>query len=384
MVSILTGLIFLLLLCYVALLLQYKKWFSRLREFHMDKPVQGSNVRFSIVIPARDEEENIGACLQSILDNDFPLAQYEIIVIDDFSTDATAAIVQDFSKQYLNVCLLHMSELIPNAAQLNSYKKKAIELAIGKSNGDWIVTTDADCTVGKKWLSSFADYIGQTDIVFVAAPVKFSNDGHFISIFQCLDFLSLQGITAASVSAGFHSMCNGANLCYKKTAFWDVEGFKGVDQLASGDDMFLMHKIQRKFPGKIGYLFSPNAIVSTLPMPDVKSFLNQRIRWASKADSYQDKKIIVVLAGVYLLNLMLLVGFIACFFYPPFILTWLFFIVVKIVFEMYFLVPVARFYNSRALMAYFPLMEIPHILYTVLAGFLGKFGKYQWKGRVVK
>lgn len=384
MISFFTGFLFVILVSYVALLLQYKKWFSHLREFQMKMPFSNFNIQFSIVIPARDEEENIAACLQSILENEYPLSQYEIIVIDDFSTDKTANIVKAFEREYLNVRLLHMSELIPNAMQLNSYKKKAIELAIGKASGDWIITTDADCVVGKKWLNSFADYIEQTQNVFVAAPVKFSNNGSFISIFQSLDFLSLQGITAASVSAGFHSMCNGANLCYKKSAFYEVEGFKGVDQLASGDDMFLMHKMQKAFPGKIGYLFSRDAIVSTLPMSDVKSFLNQRIRWASKADSYQDKKIITVLAGVYLLNLLLLIGFLLCFFFPKFILTWLGFMAIKILFEMIFLMPVARFYGSSALMMYFPFMEAPHIAYTVLAGFLGKFGKYQWKGRTVK
>lgn len=384
MVSFFSGLIFFLLLCYVVLLLQYKKWFLHLKEFHPSKKYLTGNIQFSIIIPARDEEENIQACLQSILENDYPLNSYEVIVIDDFSTDKTPEIVRQFAKKYLNVRLIKMSELIPNAAQLNSYKKKAIELAIGKSMGDWIVTTDADCVVGKDWLSSFASYIEQSGNVFVAAPVRFSNDGSFISIFQSLDFLSLQGITAASVSAGFHSMCNGANLCYKKSAFFDVEGFKGVDHLASGDDMFLMHKIQKAFPGKIGYLFSRASIVTTKPMPDVKSFLNQRIRWASKADSYQDKRIIVVLAGVYLINVTLFVGFFGCFFYPPFILVWIVAMAIKIIFEIYFLVPVARFYNSSKLLTYFPLMEFPHIIYTVLAGFLGKFGKYQWKGRTVK
>lgn len=382
MLSFFTGLVALTLLGYVVLLLQYKKWFSQLKEFHIGKTV--SNISFSIVIPARNEAGNIGKCLQSILANDYPLADYEIVVIDDFSTDETANIVKSIARQYLNVRLLHMNELIPNAVQLNSYKKKAIELAIGKATGDWIITTDADCTVGTRWLSSFANYIEQSGNVFVAAPVRFTNDGSFLGIFQCLDFLTLQGITAASVSAGFHSMCNGANLCYKKDAFYKVDGFKGVDQLASGDDMFLMHKIQKAFPGKIGYLFNRDVIVSTLPMPDVKSFLNQRIRWASKADSYQDKGIILVLAGVYLLNVLLLAGFIVCFFYPPFILTWLGLMAIKIIFEMLFLMPVSKFYGEKGLMAYFPLMELPHVLYTVLAGFLGKFGKYQWKGRTVK
>ena len=141
----------------------------------------------------------------------------------------------------------------------------------------------------------------------VAAPVKFVNNGSFISVFQSLDFISLQGITAASVSAGFHSMCNGANLAYSKEAFYSVNGFKGVDDVASGDDMLLMHKIKDKYPTQIGYLFHVNAIVETLPMQGWKSFINQRIRWASKASDYSDKKISLVLLLVYVFNLVLLI-----------------------------------------------------------------------------
>lgn len=111
-------------------------------------------------------------------------------------------------------------------------------------------------------------------------------------MFQYIDFVSLQGITAASVSAGFHAMCNGANLAYRKDVFYRVNGFKGIDNIASGDDMLLMNKIKHEFPNAIGFLFSKDAIVSTSPMPDWKAFFNQRIRWASKADKYKDKTVL--------------------------------------------------------------------------------------------
>src|SRR5207244_3009584 len=98
-------------------------------------------------------------------------------------------------------------------------KKKAIELAINESKGEWIVTTDADCIVPIDWLINLASFIQVNDSVFVAAPVKVMDTGTFVSRFQCLDFMSLQGVTAASVSAGFHTMCNGANLAYQKKVF---------------------------------------------------------------------------------------------------------------------------------------------------------------------
>jgi len=212
----------------------------------------------------------------------------------------------------------------------------------------------------------------------------FAKNGSFISIFQCLDFISLQGITAASVSAGFHSMCNGANLAYSKAAFTAVNGFKGVDAIASGDDMLLMHKIQKQFPGKIGYLFTPGAIVLTAPMPDWKSFINQRIRWASKATSYQDKRIFWVLLLVYLFNVYLLVLPFVAIFYPPFFAYWLLLLLGKTVCELGFMKPVSRFFSLGKILWWFPVMQPFHILYTVVSGWLGKFGKYEWKRRIVK
>jgi len=179
-------------------------------------------------------------CLQSILQNNYPPSLFEIIVADDFSTDKTAEIVESFCKEYSNVKLLRMQDKI--SYKINSYKKKAIETGIAESSFEWIVTTDADCLVSSEWLSLLDAYIQKTHSLFVAAPVMFISTKSFLGIFQSLDFISLQGITAASVSAGIHSMCNGANLAYEKKTFYAVNGFAGIDNIASGDDMLLMQK----------------------------------------------------------------------------------------------------------------------------------------------
>ena len=102
-------------------------------------------------------------------------------------------------------------------------------------------------------------------------------------------------------------MCNGANLAYTKKAFTEVGGFTGIDNIASGDDMLLMHKIYKLYPDKVMFLKSKDAIVQTAPVNSVKDFFNQRIRWASKADKYDDKRIFVVLLLVYVVNVLLLV-----------------------------------------------------------------------------
>lgn len=380
-VYLLVGLTTVLFIPYATILLFYRKWFLQLKPFSIPgafRPLE----KFSIIIPARNEEENIGACLHSILSQNYPPSLFEIIVVDDFSTDHTASVVEKLQHQYTNLKLINLSRELEGKS-LNAYKKKAIEIGIGNSTGDWIVTTDADCFVTKNWLSSFAAFIQQQQPVFVAAPVVFVNSGTILSTFQYIDFATMQGITAASVSVGFHSMCNGANLAYRKDAFYKVNGFAGIDTIASGDDMLLMNKIKLQFPSKIAFLFSKDAIVSTTPMPDWKSFFNQRIRWASKADKYKDKSIFGVLVLVYLYNLLLFAMPFFAFIQIKIFVYWLILIAAKTIVELLFITPVMRFFGQSFLWQ-FPLFQPLHIIYMVIAGWLGKFGNYQWKGRKVK
>jgi cellulose synthase/poly-beta-1,6-N-acetylglucosamine synthase-like glycosyltransferase len=366
---------------YCALIFNYQRWFFKLKQF-IPSAQMHTGTGFSIIIPARNEEKNIANCVNSILQNNYPEDLFEIIVVDDFSEDRTAEIVQKLQSKYFNIKLIQLKNIVDG--EINSYKKKAIETAIDSASNEWIITTDADCEVKSEWLNLFDKYIQQTNSVFIAAPVMFKNDDSFLSVFQCLDFISLQGITAASVSAGFLSMCNGANLAYKKSAFYEVNGFKGVDNIASGDDMLLMHKIKLKFPKQIGYLFHSNAIVSTLPADSWKNFFNQRIRWASKATNYDDKRIFLVLLLVYFFNLYLLVLPFLAFYDVFFLKFWLILLAAKTICELGFMFPVAKFFSLKTNLQWFPLMQPFHIFYTVVSGFLGKFGKYEWKGRSVK
>jgi len=370
-----------LLACYAILIHLYRTWFRKLKHFKAGTFDPATS--FTVIIPARNEEAAIADCILSILQNNYPSILFEVMVIDDHSTDRTPQIVEELAKIYNNLKLIRLADEL-KGKQLNSYKKKAIEIAISYATKDWIVTTDADCEVTRFWLQNFDAYIQTEQPVFVAAPVMFKNTGTFVGIFQCLDFISLQGITAASVSAGFHSMCNGANLAYKKASFYEVGGFKGIDNIASGDDMLLMHKMHIKYPKRIGYLFSKEATVITDPMHDWKSFFNQRIRWASKAEAYDDFRIKGVLLFVYSLNFLLLLLPVLAIWNINILWYWLALVMLKTFSEFTFMYFVSLFFGLEKLLVWFALMQPMHIFYTVIAGFLGKFGKYQWKGRTVK
>jgi hypothetical protein len=193
----------------------------------------------------------------------------------------------------------------------------------------------------------------------------------------------LQGITAASVFKNFHTMCNGANLAYTKAAFHKVGGFTGIDNIASGDDMLLMHKIQTNFPNQIKYLKSKQSMVHTLTVPNWKSFFAQRIRWSSKASHYNDKKMLYTLMLVYFLYVFTLLQLMSLFFAPQNTLWVLIFLGVKSIVEYWFLTPVLQFYNQTEIKKLFWLCIPFHIVYVVIAGWFGKFGKVQWKQRTI-
>jgi cellulose synthase/poly-beta-1,6-N-acetylglucosamine synthase-like glycosyltransferase len=371
-----------LTIMYAIILMAYRFWFGKMQLFQFNQiealsPGQ-SSTQFTVIIPARNEAANIKACVDSILNQDYPADAFEIIVIDDFSEDDTAFIVTALSQQYSQVRLIQLADHCKEGETL-AYKKKAIEIAVAEAKGDWILTTDADCIVPQKWLLLYNAYIQEHQPCFVAAPVMFIKTAGILNQFQVLDFLALQGITAAAVGAGKHSMSNGANLGFEKTAFIAVGGYQGVDHIASGDDMFLMHKMKQTLHKPVGYLFHPDAIVLTAAMDTWKSFIMQRIRWASKARYYDDRSITMVLTLVYFFNLsFVLLAFMGSW------STLLIALAFKTFFELFFLDPVAKFFKMQPELKYFVFYQPIHIVYNIAAGLFGQLKTYSWKGRKVK
>lgn len=366
----------------------YRKSWKAIPAFEIPENTNHNLPFISIIIAARNEEKNIGKCIQSIIAQTYPADKFEIIITDDHSTDQTVSVIESFQRE--NITILHLADFILGE-KINSYKKKSIDTALQFAKGELIVTTDADCIAPKKWLETLAHFYQQKSPVFVALPVNFNSSSpddflfkKLFKIFQSLDFMTLQGITGASVFKKVHAMCNGANLAYKKEVFFKMGGFEGIDQLASGDDMLLMQKIQARYPDEIAFLKSKEVIVNTQPAETIKDFMNQRIRWASKAGYYTDKKITAVLLLVYLLNAWLLILGICSFFSLNALYLFLVSLLIKTLAEIFFLFPVAKFFEKQKQLWWFLPAQPFHILYTVIAGGLGRFGSYQWKGRKVK
>ncbi len=215
----------LLLTAYAILMLLYRKGWYTYSGNNTIAPSQDQLPKISVLIPARNEEENIYKCIQSIICNKYPAALLEVILIDDFSTDKTAELAEGLLQNGRGT-VLRLHDYLSSEERINSFKKKALEIAIGEASGDWIVTTDADCKVPEYWLSHLATAMQQKEVQFIAAPVTFVpfSKKNLLYYFQSLDFMTMQGITAAGMQMNMGNMCNGATLAFRQAAFYEVEG----------------------------------------------------------------------------------------------------------------------------------------------------------------
>jgi poly-beta-1,6-N-acetyl-D-glucosamine synthase len=367
--------IFVLLLCsigYIALFGLYIKGWQAVDEEKTSGQHQ-CKTSITVIMPARNEEALIAKAIDSILLQQYD-ATFELIVINDHSTDATQQICESYGNR---IRLINLTETVASGA----YKKRAITDAIEIANGTLIITTDADTNRGVLWLQSIAQYYEQHNCKMIAGPVNYFSEKGWLNKFQVIDFLCMQGVTAASLQFKFNSTCNGANLAYTKKAFETVGGFTGIDHIASGDDMLLLHKIEQAYPNGVHYLKNKNAIVSTYAMPSVASFFQQRIRWASKAKYYTDKRVSTVLALVWLYNVLMLAQFFLLYKSLFSLSAGIIYFGIKIIVEQVLLKEVAAFFGHKNLRLWHVVLQPVHIIYIVSAGILGLVKKYDWKGR---
>ncbi|MBT29671.1 MAG: glycosyl transferase family 2, partial [Thalassobius sp.] len=330
----------------------------------------------TVIIPARNESENIGNLLQDLLQQTY--SNFQIIVVDDNSEDNTYSKVEKLSKQFHND--FKLLRLERNTSQ-STGKKAAINYGIEKATGKYIITTDADCRVEKDWLKALAQYISQTNAKLISAPVTFYKEETLFEKIQTVEFMSLIGAGAAFMHIKKPNMCNGANICYEKQAFYEVGGFKGNEHLASGDDEFLMHKISSKYPDKVKFLKAKEAIVRTKALPDFKAFFNQRKRWGSKWSHYKKISPKLVAVTVFGFHLVFCAVFISWIIGLISIETLLAVFLTKLFSEFLFIGPLLSFAGHRNKILLIPLVAALHPFYIVLFGLAGNFGSYTWKDR---
>jgi len=372
-----------LALIYAALMLLYILGWHRLPSITVT-PHFTPNQFFTVVVPARNEQQNIEKCINSIAKQNYPSNLFEVIVVNDHSEDETLAILKQLKKQYAWLNIINLADYVADETKQNSFKKLAIHLAIQQAKGDIIATTDADCEVPQNWLRNFAYVFKTKKAQFVTGPVKFTYKNNWLQKFQTLDFAGMMCVTGASLHWRISYMSNGANLAYKKEVYKEVKGFEGIDHIASGDDLLLMEKIVSKYPNDIYFLKSKMAIVKTKALDNLKSFFNQRVRWASKSKQYQNLGIKLILSLVYLFNFLVLFGLPLVLVQLMSVKLWIAAFLIKIVADFAFLRAICGFFDERQLLRGFFQSQLLHLIYIVSVGLWGNWAKYQWKGRKVR
>ncbi|MBD2755091.1 glycosyltransferase [Spirosoma validum] len=334
--------------------------------------------RITVVIPVRNEANTISQLLDDLSQQTYP--NFEVIVADDSSTDATLSIVQ----QYVPRAPYALRPLPLSNEHTASPKKRAITQSIALATGDLILTTDGDCRVGPGWLTAFATCHVQTGAKLISGPVTFTTEQTIFDSLQIVEFSSLIGTGACTMTLGFPTMCNGANLCYVNEVFAEVGGFAGVDHLASGDDEFLMHKIADRYPYGVQFLKNPDAIVRTQPHHSWRAFYNQRKRWASKWRAYNSILPSLLAVFVFLSNA------------APVIAVWgwwlgflngnvtLVVIGLKAIPEFLFLRQVLVFLQKKSSVGIIPLTQLIYPIYVLFFGLVAQGKGYVWKGRTLR
>lgn len=340
-------------------------------------------VFISVLVPARNEAGAIGGCLDALFRQSYPQSAYEVIVIDDYSADSTPEIVRRYQRPGLR--LIKLAEHLPDPPS-GAFKKKALATGIAQARGALIVTTDADCVAPPDWLSMIASHYREKKPAFIAGPVGFHHEGNELACFQSLDYLGAMVLTGAGIRAGWMHLANGANLAFPKTVFEEVGGYTGIDHLASGDDMLLLHKIAGRYPTRVSFLKSSAALVRTEAKSGWRAFLQQRLRWATKSSAYQEWQVTAVLALVFFLCWAILLSPLLLLFYGaqaaliPVIL-----LGAKILADYRLLREGSRFFGRPELMRHFWVSQALHIVYIAFIGLLANLVKeYEWKGRRVR
>lgn len=366
------GLAILLSVLYVLLIIYVLHGWKHVKNSFV---ADSTALNISIIIPIKNEAKNIEACIESIIQNIHFTGQYEIIVVDDQSTDSTLEVLSAIKNPHLKVLSLITEK----------GKKNALTYGINNAKFDTIVALDGDCIVPNQWLALIASSFFNEGADVVVGSVKIIKVDNTISRYERYDTAAMMAVTANGIYHKNYFLANGANLAFKKEVFINVNGFEGNGDIASGDDVFFVNKAaQAKF--KIDYLKSDNASVLTYAQPNFAELLQQRKRWATKTKAYANATIVSIQALVFSVNLFIVLAIIiGAIFCHCLLFSGLMAFALKFITDYFFLGTMARYFHfSHALRGFIP----GFLLYFVMILYMGGQAlwptQYKWKGEWIK
>ncbi len=355
-------------------------------------PGKAATPAASIVIAARNESAMIKACIEAIARQTvIKNSPIELIIVDDHSTDQTAASVQELARAYslagqLDIRLLHLKDYPQLQTTGAGFKKQALSYGIAEAKHEIILTTDADCRPQERWVATVLSLFEDKRVLAVAGPVLFAPCSTAFQLFQALDFCGTMGLTAAGIHQGWQHLANGANLSFRKQA-WQQFGYKSNIHLASGDDMFFIQELAQASPGSIRFAKSSNAVVFTTPESTISAFVAQRLRWGTKSGAYKEWKTQMALGTAWCMAVSILLAGLAWLFTGQVTYGWLFCLLLlsKALADFPLLLATSTYFRQGYLLVWFVPSLILHTLYVALIGTASMVVKrYLWKGRKVQ
>ena len=321
----------------------------------------------SVVISARNEEKNISNLLNDLVHQSIDKNHLEILIANDRSDDSTGEIIDRFASEYSFIKTIHI-----NKKHTMAPKKYALTQAIDNSNGEIIITTDADCRVPRDWVKSMGLLVQNTGKIVIGYS-KIDSGNTLINEFQKIDFLGIMAANGGLLTHGIVCSGSGQNLAYKKEDFYKINGFEPVKDQTSGDDMYMVQTIS-SLKGAI-FNYDPDSFVSTLPKKSITGYLNQRVRWSSNSKSTlrSNPLFFGFLLSAFFANCCILYSIILPSSLSIFLITIKFFLEAFVIF-----IGSRLFFTSVSIAAYI-IWNLAQPIYIPIVGISGLIGKYSWK-----
>lgn len=336
----------------------------------------------SVIVAARNEEETIGPLLQQLVRQTYP--SFEVILVNDRSTDRTAEIAASFQQSHPN---LRRIDITAPSADMPA-KKNALAKGIAASSGEILCFTDADCLPPPGWIvelvSAFDEDVGLAAgySPYDASLVRSQPDGTPLLkrlLYWFIDYEEFKGAAWSAGTIGLHNgwLCTGRSLAYRRSVYDQVGGFEKIKHSVSGDDDLFLQLVRRETSWKIRYVTDPASFVPTPPPATFRAFVRQRTRHfsAGKYFSLSAKTFFFLFHTANLLLLACAIGTLAL--GGSSLALWLF--GAKVIVDVLLFSFAAPIFHQTRFAPSFLFGEILYIVYNTLIGPLGFLRPFEWK-----
>jgi len=347
------------------------------KKNHLLAEFKTSDNFISIIVSLKNEENNVVDFIQQLEKQSLPSNSFELIVIDDASSDNTM--------QLLKIALINSSityRIIEQAEHKG--KKKNITQGISEAKGNIIITTDADVVYRhRNWLKRISEYFNTNSCDMLIMPIDYIDSSNLLTQFQIIENVALTAINIGYTSINQAFMCNGANLAFTKKIYESVNGYHSHLTISSGEDVLLLEDIKKREANKIIYGYHSELIVKINPLTNIKDFISQRVRWAYKA-KFNPNKLNLALGVLMMASNMIFLALAVAIIKQSSTIGYLsIFAISKFIFDFLLLLLASDFLKRNSKLTWLIPFECIYWAYSFLIGGLSIFWKPKWKGNKI-